>query len=518
MLIAHLVGSAVAFVAAAATWILHRRDVGGVLMTLSGVALGVWFLVLGVGEQVFFAPDVNDPDMLLFRLLSGIVLLCALIVCSCFLGLTLNAGARGTPALLRTLGLFVTVEAAIVVVLSSPGQPVDWFGEVVDGAFVPARLFALHAAFCLVLVLVGLCALMTRWDSFDRSMRRRCVMMFVLVVGIVANEVGQHGLTPFLALVLFALTYISQFRHGWDRQVHLGSALVADQLSDPMIIVDNDGDVVDANHQGRELLETGESPSSIEELLGAGFRLDDQHDALVTVSRSTSRVDMIVRSTRVVQGGELLGWAVTLRDIDSMVYRQNDPVGDYQMLRRRRTDKRTGSDNLAVLMRHDPLTAASTRIAFEGVLEAAVASSRTSGHRVQVMMIDIDRFKGINDKHGHLVGDAILREVVDRVAQFIEIGEMVARYGGDEFVLLLRRDSDDLARRAAEDMCLAVSAEPIVDSLDVDVTVSIGVAGFVADAAQTGASLLAEADQAMYRVKRAGGNGVSFGEGAVRRN
>lgn len=512
MLIAEAVGSVAAFALAALTWILHRRDSGGKLLGTALTALGVWFAALMTAQIIMPDPVAADSAGIeAYRLVTGLILASVSVVCGSFFGLCLKIGARSSSAILRVLGIVVAVEVTVVLMSSALPRIKGWTGSIEDGEVVPGSLFVLHTAFCFLLAIGAMLVLVSRWDAFDRVTKRRCAGIPVLIAAIIANEIGQYGMTPFLALLGLATAYLAQFRLGWGTQVQLGRSLVADQLADPMIVVDNDGQVVDANHQARKLFGWVGSPRSIADVLGEDFQLNEQHDSLVTLNRSGGHIDMIVRSTRVTHREDLLGWAVTLRDIDSLVYRQNDPAGDYRMLRRRRGDQRTGSENLAVLMRHDPLTAASNRIAFESVLEAAVASSRKDGNGLQVLMLDIDRFKTINDQHGHLAGDVILREVVDRVAGFIRANEMIARFGGDEFVLLLRRSSADAARATAEAMCAMVAASPVMADAELDVTVSIGVAGFSGDGAENGASLLAAADQSMYRVKRAGGNGVGWG-------
>lgn len=512
MLIAEAVGSVAAMGLASLTLFLHRRDSGGVLLGTALTALSVWFAALAFAQILMPEPAAADSDEIqVFRLVAGLTMAMVSIVCGSFLGLSLKVGARSSSPFLRVLGVVVAIEVMIVMVSSAVPTVKGWTGTIEDGEVVPGTLFVLHTAFCFLLAISAMLVLMTRWDAFDRATRRRCAGIAVLIAAIIGSEIGQYGMTPFLTLIGLGTAYIAQFRLGWGRQVQLGRALVADQLADPMIVVDNDGQVVDANHQARTLFGWLNGTRSIADILGEDFRLNEQHDSLVTIGRPGGQIDMIVRSTRVSHREDLLGWAVTLRDIDSLVYRQNDPAGDYRMLRRRRGDQHSGSENLAVLMRHDPLTAASNRIAFESVLEAAVAACRKECHGLQVLMLDVDRFKTINDEHGHLAGDVILREVVDRVAGFIRANEMIARFGGDEFVLLLRRSSVEAARGAAEAMCIAVADSPVAGDVELDVTVSIGVAGFLGDSAESGASLLAAADQSMYRVKRAGGNGVGLG-------
>jgi diguanylate cyclase (GGDEF)-like protein/PAS domain S-box-containing protein len=159
---------------------------------------------------------------------------------------------------------------------------------------------------------------------------------------------------------------------------------------------------------------------------------------------------------------------------------------------------------------HDLLTGLPNRMLFNDRLPLALANANRYGNMLAVMFLDLDRFKTINDTLGHAVGDLLLQAVAQRLAGCMREGDTVARWGGDEFTLLLPQI------QCAEDA--AKTAQRIIDSLkpafhlegrELYISSSIGIALYPADGddAQT---LLKNADAALYRVKEQGRNGYQI--------
>jgi diguanylate cyclase (GGDEF)-like protein len=151
---------------------------------------------------------------------------------------------------------------------------------------------------------------------------------------------------------------------------------------------------------------------------------------------------------------------------------------------------------------HDALTGLPNRRLFQSRLEQAVHRARVDQTLVAVLFLDIDGFKQINDTHGHDAGDALLREFGRRFAGRVRAADMIARFGGDEFVLLIAGLAvpSDVARILEQ--VRAILTEPFqLAGERVEVTASIGFAMYPFDALD-GASLLRRADQAMYHNKR----------------
>ena len=132
-----------------------------------------------------------------------------------------------------------------------------------------------------------------------------------------------------------------------------------------------------------------------------------------------------------------------------------------------------------------------------------LARRRRAGDAVGVLMIDIDKFKVLNDTYGHATGDEVLRAVGGAIVAAVREDDVPARYGGEEFVVLLRNPSPEVAYEVGERVRAAVGALDLRRLSVAAVSVSVGVA--VADGAdQPIADLIKRADRALYRAKRAG--------------
>ncbi len=142
-------------------------------------------------------------------------------------------------------------------------------------------------------------------------------------------------------------------------------------------------------------------------------------------------------------------------------------------------------------------------------LKQEVARSGRTGASLSVLMIDLDGFKLINDRHGHADGDRVLRNVAAMLKQTVRTNDVVARYGGDEFVILMPDTQEDAARHVADRVVKGIRgyAHPLSDGTEGRVSCSVGLAVHPTDG-RTAAALLRAADAAMYGVKRAGGSRV----------
>lgn len=147
--------------------------------------------------------------------------------------------------------------------------------------------------------------------------------------------------------------------------------------------------------------------------------------------------------------------------------------------------------------RHDALTGLLNRVALVEELEAAVATAACGGPATAVVLLDLDRFKEVNDTLGHLVGDALLQSVAARLTGELRADARLVRLGGDEFGVLLPGSDEAEAQRVAERLLHAVRRPFVVDGLTLEVDGSCGVAGSGGSAAD----LLRQADVAMYAAK-----------------
>jgi diguanylate cyclase (GGDEF)-like protein/PAS domain S-box-containing protein len=163
-------------------------------------------------------------------------------------------------------------------------------------------------------------------------------------------------------------------------------------------------------------------------------------------------------------------------------------------------------ENLAL---HDPLTGLANRLLIRERLTQGIAASARSGSAMAVIFLDLDGFKAVNDNLGHGVGDEVLKTVADRLRRVVRLGDVLGRFGGDEFVVICEDAGDSAARHIASRIARAIR-EPF-DGVTYPVTASIGVAvrlpspGSGNDAVE----LLGMADAAMYASKNAGKDRVT---------
>jgi len=163
----------------------------------------------------------------------------------------------------------------------------------------------------------------------------------------------------------------------------------------------------------------------------------------------------------------------------------------------------------------DSLTAVFSRRYFMERFKEEVERSVGFEYNFSCMMVDIDNFKNYNDSYGHLVGDAILKEIAKTVKENLRQIDLVGRYGGEEFSIILTETGREQARFVSERIRQAVAAKPIkVYDEDLKVTVSIGISTFPYDGKDI-IALIDSADSALYKAKQSGRNKVrAFGDPA----
>jgi diguanylate cyclase (GGDEF)-like protein len=205
---------------------------------------------------------------------------------------------------------------------------------------------------------------------------------------------------------------------------------------------------------------------------------------------------------------------------------ENEPLGEWRMSRDRRFSEAELAHAEALLCRllyplrnglkyrealcyahTDQLTQTGNRAALLNSLQRELELARRYGTPLSIILLDVDHFKSINDNFGHDSGDAILRSVARSVKDSVRGSDILFRYGGEEFVILLSNTSKDGAVNLAERIRNTVEASSYgVRDLTLRVTLSLGVATLIPE--ETHLDLLRRADQVMYQAKRRGRNRV----------
>src|ERR1039458_2328088 len=168
---------------------------------------------------------------------------------------------------------------------------------------------------------------------------------------------------------------------------------------------------------------------------------------------------------------------------------------DFPIVARQSTDLR-----VRYMALHDALTGLPNRILLEDRLAQAIALARRNKKSVAVLMLDLDRFKNVNDSFGHYVGDRLLEAVSKRVQASLRDSDIVARLGGDEFVIGVPMVADNRDIETIAQKVLSSLGEPFrIEGQELQVSTSIGISIYPADG-ENSEALLQFADAAMYEI------------------
>jgi diguanylate cyclase (GGDEF)-like protein/PAS domain S-box-containing protein len=275
-----------------------------------------------------------------------------------------------------------------------------------------------------------------------------------------------------------------------------------------LVVLDGDGRLRLLNREGCDVLGYPHG-----ELLGEDWfdRVVPEEDRTCTREVFAALVAGDVPSPQYVEhevvrrdgGRRLVGWRATvLREPDGRISGTLSSGQDV-------TEQRRAEARIAHLAFHDPLTGLANRARLEARLDAAVQRAEEAGTAVALLSIDLDDFKLVNDSFGHATGDGLLEAVASRLRALTRAGDLLARHGGDEFLLLLDGLHGDavLAAQAAAAKLVAAFDEPfIVAGAELWIGASVGVSVLPQDA-DGAQGLLSHADAALYQAKTAGRHG-----------
>lgn len=176
---------------------------------------------------------------------------------------------------------------------------------------------------------------------------------------------------------------------------------------------------------------------------------------------------------------------------------QNDLIAAREAMRRQATrDALTGTWNHAAILE---------------VLDRELGRSRREGRPVGIILADLDHFKQVNDTHGHLAGDSTLREVTARIAAAMRPYDLVGRYGGEEFLLILPGCDEASTIKVCERIRERIAEQQVShDDRQIPVTLSLGATVYTPPSSVPALALLNTADRALYNAKAAGRNRVEF--------
>lgn len=296
-----------------------------------------------------------------------------------------------------------------------------------------------------------------------------------------------------------------------------------DALAEGLLVLDNDQRIVLANGAFAAHIHT-----SVEQLLARsaselGFRVVDDHRFSEAPWAFTATTGQSRRSVLMKYGTgsaertfsvssvpihddkqSCRGVVVSFEDVTELDRKQKELRDALQSLKQSSEEIRQQNRELEWLATRDALTGCVNRRSFFKVFESLWDDSKSTGRLLSAVMVDIDHFKSINDNHGHAMGDEVLRRVAAVVMKTAGENDVVCRYGGEEFSILMPDTGMDDAELRAERVRLAVKSLQIAD---LKVTASLGVSSSSQNPASA-QDMLDQADKCLYVAKRHGRNQV----------
>ncbi|WP_369283570.1 diguanylate cyclase [Oscillibacter sp. GMB15532] len=345
-----------------------------------------------------------------------------------------------------------------------------------------------------ICIVLGLSLILSHIRTGSKAQRRQS---FILLLGWLAPLASNfsfvfiggsqsYDFTPIAYVSALAVFLYSALTQNLLNVLPLARAQVIDGLEDAFIVCDADFHFLDANQSARQLfpqlsrMVPGESLEDVQ-----GFK--HQGETLIWKGGEARRYK--VTANPILQGTKNSGICIVFRDVTVESRLLED-------LHRQAT--------------MDALTGVYNRGTFFNLARQTLA--RDGGQRaLALLMIDVDHFKQVNDTYGHLCGDAVLKSVAQAARTHFRKNDLVGRYGGEEFAVLLEDLSSQQAVETAEKLRRTIEEMKIAfqDKI-LRVTISIGVAHCPADCRQTLEELLNQADAAMYLSKTGGRNRTSL--------
>jgi diguanylate cyclase (GGDEF)-like protein/PAS domain S-box-containing protein len=370
--------------------------------------------------------------------------------------------------------------------------------------------FWVYAAGLYLAVLVSVVNYVNYFRTVPAFFRRQAVLMVLggfvpLGVRILEDFIGWDPFPKIDNVILFLLFSailfsIALFRFGALEIVSIAHNLVVQNMNAGILVLDVLGRVVEINPFAKRLIGPDSEYSigkpldmvlkkwpAIDYFPQMSARLEEE----ISLDKDGKTVFFIVQISPIRdERNALIGHVIVLVDI---------------------TDRKNAEMELERLARMDMLTGITNRRHFFELAEVEFERFKRYGHSLAIMLLDIDHFKQINDKHGHLVGDFVLKSVAIECRKQLRGTDVFARFGGEEFICLLYEISPERALETAERIRKFIENTLLTsDGIPIHVTASFGLAFAQND--QTLDTVIDNADQSLYKSKYAGRNRVTIWE------
>lgn len=399
-------------------------------------------------------------------------------------------------------------------------------GSILSGGF----WFYVNIIYSYALVLFCLALIVRSYFRSRGLYRQQHGAMFIgISIPLLSNVISLMGGSPFpnldLTPLMFTITALvityALFRLGLLAIVPVARDRVVEQMADGVVVLDARNRIVDLNPAARQLLSLpGEKIIGTQaqkqlmrwpELAKAVSNPDMQQAARIEGKRGQT-LDLRV-SPLYDRGNTFNGRLVILRDISERIRAESALRQVNVRLRAKIAEIEELQQQLREQAIRDPLTGVFNRRYLEESLGRELERVKRAGEPLSVAMLDIDHFKQFNDAYGHAAGDRGLQSLAAILQANTRAGDIVCRYGGEEFAVVLPGASIDVARDRMEFCRQSFERQALVyDGLELKSTLSAGIASFPVDGDEANL-LLDRADKALYHAKQKGRNLVSsFGE------
>ena len=381
--------------------------------------------------------------------------------------------------------------------------------------------FWFHTIYSYVLVLVGIGLMIAMSVRTFKLYRMQSLTLFIAVLlpllgSINDSKVFMAGIPFPIVPICFAMMGVliawNIFRYRLLSMIPVARDTLVESMQDSLIVIDVDGRVIDINPAALALLNR-----SVEDVIGKSTQevfLDWPEDFHRFLEKAEAREEIrLVQEdtrhcfdTRVTvlnpHRGRSHGKMIVLREITQRVEAE-------EQVQKSLDDIRKLQQQLYAHSIHDPLTGLYNRRFLDEVMPREMANAARTGTPLCFVMMDIDHFKTINDTYGHAIGDQVLQDITALLKGQTRIGDLLFRYGGEEFLALLINTNAKAAcqfaerwRKAVQDYCL------IHQDHEIRITMSLGVAEYSKNG-ETFMEVLEASDRALYRAKDAGRNCVT---------
>jgi diguanylate cyclase (GGDEF)-like protein/PAS domain S-box-containing protein len=373
--------------------------------------------------------------------------------------------------------------------------------------FTNGPTFNLYTAFAYFQIIVGTVMLAITYTTAPHIYRLQVGTILVgILIPWIASVVTWLEMVPFtlhdVTPLAFAFSNMvvawALFRYGLFNIAPIAYNTLVENLEDGVIVIDSSLRIVDMNPASQGIFHLAMGAALGKPLLEALPELRSLYADLATDGAFQHEIE-------VPAGEGMKFYEVRI----SSLYDHRRWVSGRLILLRDITTRKLAENQLRLLAITDPLTGLYNRRYFFSLAEVEFKRAVESGGALSVILMDIDYFKNVNDRYGHLAGDQVLERMAGRSREALRKDDILARYGGEEFAVLLPRTGSEDASQVAERLRASVAQrEPIPDVGSVEITASLGVASLDATAGLTFDQLLDRADQALYQAKHENRNRV----------